>query len=208
VNLYITDYCRIADSKVYLNGLTAFEQPEATDVSLFLKEAFKHFNCNYAKFYKMDALSKLAFLAAEFCITDNITGGGYSAEQLAVILFNASSSLNTDVSFHNSIIDDADFFPSPAVFVYTLPNIMAGEICIRHKIMGESTVFIQKEFDPASMVQMVQSILRKETTQACLTGWVELDKDTKRYDARLFFVEKTDKKLRNINFEPNVIQNL
>ncbi|MBO7645775.1 MAG: 3-oxoacyl-ACP synthase, partial [Prevotella sp.] len=39
----------------------------------------------------------------------------------AVILFNRSSSVIADREFEKTIKDDADFFPSPSLFVYTLP---------------------------------------------------------------------------------------
>lgn len=52
---------------------------------------------------------------------------------------NRSASLDSDRR-HQAIIDAGDGCgASPAVFVYTLPNIMLGQVAIKHGLKGEST---------------------------------------------------------------------
>ena len=68
--LRIKTYCHIKNNSVYINGELAFEYPEANSMHDFLKKAFKHFKPGYAKFYKMDDISKLGFLASEVILKD------------------------------------------------------------------------------------------------------------------------------------------
>jgi hypothetical protein len=56
----------------------------------------------------------------------------------ALVFANRSSSLDTDFKYQESINSQENYFPSPAVFVYTLPNICVGEISIKHKMQTEN----------------------------------------------------------------------
>ena len=79
---------------------------------------------------------------------------------------------------------------SPALFVYTLPNIMTGEICIRHNFKGENAFFIFEKFDAGFIQQYVNNLINNNTLQACICGWVELLED--QYKAVLMLVEKKE----------------
>lgn len=59
-----TKTCTIEHSKITVNGNVVFESQSET-FQEFAKEAYKDLELSYPKFHKMDALSKLAFLAAE-----------------------------------------------------------------------------------------------------------------------------------------------
>ena len=98
------------------------------------------------KFYKMDNLCKLGYVAAEYLLKDT----NYHPKEIGIILANASSSLDTDCKHQAIISKEGDKAASPAVFVYTLPNVVLGEICIRHKIQGENTFFVRRQSDAAS----------------------------------------------------------
>ena len=41
--------------------------------------------------------------------------------------------------FQETIQHADSYYPSPALFVYTLPNIVTGEIAIRNKYYGETS---------------------------------------------------------------------
>jgi hypothetical protein len=81
--------------------------------------------------------------------------------------------------------------PSPALFVYTLPNITIGEISIRNNFKGENAFFIFEQFDAGFIGQYVSSLLNNNNLQVCICGWVELLKE--EYKAALFLVEKVKK---------------
>ena len=88
------------------------------------------------KFYKMDNLCKLGYVAAGYLLKDT----NYRPEEIGIILANASASLDTDCRHQAIINKEGDKAASPAVFVYTLPNVVLGEICIRHKNSGRKYI--------------------------------------------------------------------
>src|ERR1700722_9132791 len=180
---YITASCVIRDNSVYLNGQLLWEAPRA-GVSGFLLSAYQQFGFQYPKFYKMDHLSKLGWLAAELLLRDEPGVLDYEPGDVALVLSNANSSLDTDYKYYATVSD----IPSPALFVYTLPNIMIGEICIRHKFKGENAFFVFESFDAGFIHQYVRDLMENATARACICGWVDVL--GAEYKAVLFLVEK------------------
>ncbi len=129
----------ITHNQVFLNNKVIFESDITQDSTVFFKELYKFLNLNYLKFFKMDPLSKLGFLASELLFQQVECE---SKENFEIILACSSSSLESDLQFQYTINDPNNYFPSPSVFVYTLPNIVIGEIAIRHQIMGNNCMYI------------------------------------------------------------------
>ena len=152
----------------------------------FLLNAYKSFDFVYPKFYKMDALSKLGWLAAEIMLNDSFKQKSYKSEEIGVVLSNANASLDTDVRY----FETTKGFASPSLFVYTLPNVVNGEICIRHHFKGENAFFIQEKFDAEFIEQYVNNLVNNNILQACICGWVDVLKED--YEAMLFLVEKNN----------------
>ncbi|MGX5819570.1 hypothetical protein ACWKWU_15345 [Chitinophaga lutea] len=178
---HITASCIIRDNAVVKNGVRIFEQ--AGTVSEFLRSLYDRFSGQYPKFHKMDLLSKLGWAATEILLQD----GGleqYAPEQRGIVLANASSSLDTDERYAESAKEIA----SPALFVYTLPNIVIGEISIRHKCKGENAFFVSETFDIPFMTGYVRQLLETGAAEAVVCGWVEQYHE--RYEAAFFLVEK------------------
>ena len=149
-----------------------------------MDEAFRHLSVSYPKFYKMDRLSKLGFLGTEVLLQNSSLLTRYTRDQVALVLANASSSLDTDLRFAESM----KTIPSPALFVYTLPNIVAGEICIRHGLKGENAFFILPEFNAKQMADYVTQVMASEKTGACIGGWIEVMGE--HHDVFLYLAEK------------------
>ena len=171
---YIHDYCTIENNEIVLNGTSAFKT-EPTTFGDFSKQAYRNFDIQYPKFFKMDALSKLAFLGAELLLSP-ITSSE-KENNIALILANNSSSLDTDVKYQESISDKENYFPSPAVFVYTLPNICLGEISIRHQLKSENSFFIFDAFNTEFMSHYANILLNSNKADSVLCGWVEFFND-------------------------------
>lgn len=184
----ISGYCTIANGQVSLNGSVVFTGSEAKP-SVLLMEFYKHLSLNYPKFYKMDPLCKLGFLASELLLNGRDLSERYKGEDIGVILYNAASSVESDRQHQQSIQNRDAYFPSPSVFVYTLANIVIGEISIRNKIFGESTFFVEKEFHAPAMFQYVKQLLDEGIMDCCLCGWLEMDGD--HYHAVLYLIEKS-----------------
>lgn len=183
----ISDYCIIRDQAIMLGEKMIWRSTHDSP-SVFLTEAYKQSGISYPKFHKMDNLCKLGFLAAELLLRDKKLEQTYSADETGIILFNASSSMDTDRIHQQTIRDRSAYFPSPSVFVYTLPNIVIGEICIRHKLFGESTFFIEEKFPGQRLFSYVRQLFHDGVIRCCLTGWLELNDNL--CDAVLYLVEK------------------
>ncbi|MBR1498443.1 MAG: 3-oxoacyl-ACP synthase [Bacteroidaceae bacterium] len=157
---------------------------------------------NYPKFHKMDILSRLAFVVAERLLKASSqeaeTGEGQGSE-VDVILFNHSSSVVADRQYLATICEDAEsfiplsrerFFPSPAAFVYTLPNIAASEVAIRHHLHGETSFYILPERDEALMQQILEATLAKTNMRTAISGWVDAESET-NYECELSIYKTT-----------------
>jgi hypothetical protein len=119
----------------------------------------------------MDNLSKLGFLAAELLLKDDVQRF-VPREDVAIICFNRSASLDADTAYQATIQHEDAYYPSPAAFVYTLPNIVTGEIAIRNNFMGETAFYICQEFDAEQVCRIVSSTLN-DTIRTALVAWVE-----------------------------------
>lgn len=182
---HITASCTIGHNKVFKNGKLVFED-QGLDAPSFLIAGYKEQEGKYPKYYKMDNLSKLGFLASEYLLGGVNLQEKYSPEQIGLVLTAANSSLDTDEKYYATVKEMA----SPALFVYTLPNIVAGEICIRNKFKGENTVFLFPEPDAEWLESYVSLLLHTGVLSACLCGWVDYFHDA--YRAHLLLVEKGD----------------
>ncbi|WCT12191.1 ATP-binding protein [Mucilaginibacter jinjuensis] len=134
----------------------------------------------------MDNLSKLGWLASEVLLKDGFDKSKYQPEEIGIVLTNANSSLDADLKYWDSVQDMA----SPSLFVYTLPNIVIGEICIRNGFKGEDALYLTPLFDAAFLQQQVSYLLDNDILKACICGWVDVVGDD--YKSALFLVEKSD----------------
>jgi hypothetical protein len=184
--LKIKTYCHIKNNRICINGELAFEYREASSMHDFLKKAFKHFKPGYAKFYKMDDISKLGFLASEVLLQDK-PYLAYQPEDTGIVISNSQSTLLTDAEFQASIQDDTNFYPSPSVFVYTLPNIMIGEISIRHGFRGENAFYIFENFNANFIADYINQLFLSHKLKACIGGWV--DQSSENYEAFIYWAD-------------------
>lgn len=152
-------------------------------VADWLVEVYKHFGFDYPKFYKMDNLSKLGWLATEILLKDGFLKT-YKPEDVGIVFYNKSSSLDTDIKYFETIKTIA----SPALFVYTLPNIVMGEISIRHQLKGENALFVSDKFETGFMHQYVEGLFLGGSLEGCICGWLEFFGNN--VEAGLYLVEK------------------
>lgn len=184
---YISSYVSIKKGEVKVNGVLSYSDTSLGSVD-FLKSVYKYYQMSYPKFYKMDHLCKLAFATSEILLKANPLTQKYAKEDIAIIIANSASSLEIDTEHQNTISDKNNYFPSPAVFVYTLPNILIGEIAIKNSIKGENTFFIFDKFDASFMGSYTNSLLNGNKAKCCIAGWVDFYED--QYEAFLYTIEK------------------
>ena len=135
-----------------------------------LKELYSKYIGNYPKFHKMDLLCQLGFVTIE--ILQQIDDCNID-ENSSVILFNSSSSIATDKEYMQTISDAENYFPSPALFVYTLPNIVLSEIAIKNQIKGETAFYILPQKNLSLIDKIVESTLIDDTIKTLVTGWID-----------------------------------
>ncbi len=184
-NLHIISSCVISNNIVAKNNEQIFSS-DTDSVQSFLLSVYHHLKIDYPKFYKMDSLSKLGFLASEVLLKDE-KDSIVHLEKTGLVLCNANASLDADLKYFESAKEIA----SPALFVYTLPNIVMGEICIRNKFKGENAFFISEKFDAGFIHQYISELFANNILKLCVCGWVDLLQEN--YKAVLFLVSTKSK---------------
>ena len=182
------------------NANEKLDEQEGAGHHSLLTSLYRQMIGNYPKFYKMDGLSRLGFVASEILLnaekgdTDverREEEGERLLEERAIIFFNHSSSIASDRNYKESINDKDNYFPSPSIFVYTLPNIVTGEIAIRNHFHGETSFFILPDKDERMMEEILQASCRDAQSKSFLTGWIDYE------DERHFEADLKIKKMRN-----------
>ena len=173
--MIISHTSNLAHNQVNRNGQNIFSIDRDVTFSDFIKEAYKSLNLAYPKFYKMDHLCKLAFVGAEVLLDGIDLLQKYNKEDIALVFLNRASTMNTDKDHQLSVDSRANYFPSPAIFVYTLPNIMLGEICIRHKFFGENLLLVSDKFDTELLYRQTKLLFDTNKAKAAIVGWVDIE---------------------------------
>lgn len=178
----------ILDQQKLWEGKKELGKQEGQEHHSLLTSLYKQMIGNYPKFYKMDGLSRLGFVASEILLNAE---KGETDKERAIIFFNHSSSIASDRNYKESINDKDNYFPSPSIFVYTLPNIVTGEIAIRNHFHGETSFFILPDKDERMMEEILQASCRDAQSKSFLTGWIDYE------DERHFEADLKIKKMRN-----------
>ena len=138
--------------------------PTGTDLSALYRERVG----DYPKFFKMDLSSKLGFL-----LTEMLVGGDPDRfeprDDRAVLMFSRWGCLSNDRKYEQTVEE----FPSPALFVYTLPNVVTGEIAIRNKFRGESSAYVLDGPDFEEMAAVIGQAFSDRSTRSAVCGWLD-----------------------------------
>lgn len=163
---------QIVSGRLYVDGRMAAGSDSEGEQAL--ADIYRSLAVSWPKFFKMDCLSKLGFLAAE--VLSGKTGALACSEPLpertAVMIACSHSSLDDDVRY-SATLSPGECWPSPALFVYTLPNIVTGEIAIRHKLYGETICYVSGNFREDMMRGFVQDMLGSGRCDAVIWGWAD-----------------------------------
>lgn len=167
------DYVALNQGFVSVNGRVL--EHEETGNAL-LSELYRAHIADWPKFFKMDTLSKAGFVASEllFKETGNRRCGTEEfIQNQAIVLFGSTASLCADRNYQETIQDKENYYPSPALFVYTLPNIVTGEIAIRNHFRGETSFYVLDDADASQMAFHLACAFDDPVTESILTGWVD-----------------------------------
>jgi hypothetical protein len=183
----ITSYCRLNNQLLDIDG--NIQRFESNKIDVIFNELYRGSSIDYPRFFKMDDLSKLGMLGIEL-LSQKIDGfDSYADDEIAMVFMNVDSSLETDVK-HQKMLDEKRN-TSPAVFVYTLPNIVMGEIAIRKEWFGENLFILAPDFNLENWLKEVQLMFTTKKAKAVVGGWINVFQG--QFDLRLFFVENETK---------------
>lgn len=172
MKIFVKAYVSISDDQVLVNGEPLTIQSE--EGKSWLANIYYSAGFQVPKFFKMDNLCKAGFLGAELLMSQLGMVPEEPKKDWSVILMSHSGSLDDDTIYQQTIQTADNYFPSPAVFVYTLSNIVTGEIAIRHKIMGESSCFIAEKYTPATACDLATNgFLPEKGIRNQIFGWCE-----------------------------------
>lgn len=179
-----THTVRLTPTSLNIDGRDVSAQETGASLLTWLYK--QHVN-DYPKYYKMDGLSRLGLIATELLLKQEGHQRFEACEDRAVILFNNSSSVGADRKYLASIAE-TDYFPSPSVFVYTLPNIVTGEIAMRNLYHGETSFYITNRRDDQLAWDVVCASFADPATKSIIGGWIDYQDDS-HFEANLYIVE-------------------
>lgn len=159
----------MARGQLLVDGRAILPDDAARDFDTLAREAYHKLEAPNVKFFKMDDLCKMGYIGAEYLL-QGIDADEETLRDAAILLANRSASLDTDIKYVRSMEANE---ASPAKFVYTLPNIVIGEICIRHKIMGETLFVITPWRDMESLKRLASEALDTSRSKQLICGWCE-----------------------------------
>lgn len=167
MNTFISDFVRIRNAEVIKNGEKIFQL--SAEPELQAAECYRLLKMSYPKFFKMDLLAQWGMVTAELLL-ENSSPLPADPYRMALWFQNITASSHADQAYQKTIQD----IPSPALFVYTLPNIVMGEIAIRHKIKGENTFIVSKQFSPEPLVEYAQTLFDQDIADELILAFLEI----------------------------------
>lgn len=179
---------QIEPGHVNLNG-TDLTLPTNTEGGL-LTALYRQYINDYPQFFKMDGLSKVAFVASELLLASVDEERFVDRDDRAIILVGVSGTLSTDKHYQETINDKSNYYPSPSLFVRTLPNIAISEIAIRNHYHGETMfLMVDETSDFWDKIRMLVS--ETPDVKDAICGYVSYE-DENDYEAILFLKNKEE----------------
>ena len=164
----------IAGGKILVDGRDVLGDDVERDFGTLVRDAYHALGDQNLKFFKMDDLCKMGYIGAEYLLR-GIEACEAERREMAILMANRSASLDTDIVYIGQMEEGT---ASPAKFVYTLPNIVIGEICIRHKIQGENLFVVMPQRDDEKLRHMATRMLDLSRAKMVICGWCEKLADT------------------------------
>ncbi len=170
----------VEPGRIERNGLEWFHAETEGDFGRFLRDAHRVLSPNDERFARLDDLCKLGVVAAEVLLDGIAVEDGY---RFAVLLGNEWGSEQSDKRHWQYLQEYGS--ASPSVFVYTLPSIVVGEICIRNGLKGDNTFVVAAESGLPELYGYARILLEQGYADYCMVGWCEAAGATPKADMRL-----------------------
>jgi len=148
--------------------------PEDKGAAL-LPELYKKYLADGSRFFKMDHFSRLAYVGTGLLAKDALEG--CAPEDIGLLIFTLNGSVLADRKHLSTFSKPDEYYPSPAIFINTLPNVVLGEIAVTHRIQGETTLVMLPGRDEAIMDTILAATLAATRPSVLITGWVDCESE-------------------------------
>ena len=157
--------------------------------SALITEIFKMHLADGSRFFKMDLYSRLAYVGTGLLAKASLDAS--LPEDRALLIFTQNGSILADRKHLSTFSNPDEFFPSPAVFINTLPNVVLGEIAMKNDIKGETTLVMLPERDETAVQTVIDATLSATLPSAMICGWVDCDaEDSFTADLKLLKIKQ------------------
>jgi hypothetical protein len=165
---------------VRVNGQLWHQGDQTDEFPAFTREIYKKLEMNYLKFYKMDDACKQGIVCGELLVRSVQDFDQIEHDRIGICIGGAYGSLDTDQRYFASYGLQDGSIPSPGLFVYTLPNILIGELCIRHKITGEQACFVVRQTQLECLYLYTRTLFDMQLVDTCIVGWNDVYRGSNR----------------------------
>lgn len=141
-----------------------------------ITELYKTHLPDYPRFYKMDLMCRIGVVATELLLQAEGSSDEEHPMDRAVVILGRTGSLHADMAYLPTIAE-GNYYPSPERFIYTLPNIVAGEIAIRHHYHAETIYCSLPRRNALVESQICQSVFTDEAVGSAIFGWLDCQGD-------------------------------
>ncbi|MCP4121057.1 MAG: hypothetical protein GY751_04835 [Bacteroidetes bacterium] len=165
--------CELNSRGLFKDGIlekSVSQKISQEEVNLLVKQIYRDLDIGYRKFYKMDIYCKTAMVLNHLLPKPGLESS--DPGRVGVFLANKTGCTATDINYFKENTN-TDFWASPAKFVYTLPNIMIGELCIKNGIQGENLYFNMIDFNKENLINAVELHVLGTDTDYALCGWID-----------------------------------
>ena len=136
-----------------------------------ISDLFKKHLADGSRFYKMDLFSRLAYVGTGLLAKDSLKD--CQPEDVALFIFTENGSVLADRKHLSTFSNPEEFYPSPAIFINTLPNVVLGEIAVKNQIKGETTLVMLPARDDETIERIIQVSLSSTHPSVMIYGWVD-----------------------------------
>lgn len=168
-------YSRLKYNMFIVDGLliSKLSEEEAKTTSERLNLFYKKAGFKYPKFFKMDPLCKAGMLCL-MPFADYLHAHPKGSEG-GLLVFTDSGCRMADEEHLRLMRESAT---SPAVFVYTLPNIVLGEWSIFSRWVGYGQCFLINAFKTSYLAERISAFKADFPGAPVLAGWLSVSEDS------------------------------
>ena len=144
--MLIKSYCRITNHSVIVDGerMPAMEKHmNGHDVDGDLNNVYAQMGVDYHNYKNLDTHSKLGFITAELLMEANGYDPDTEKHDMGVVIYSRSGCLGADYEFVRVI---EGLSSNERAYERVIPNSICSTIVCRHKIGGESGIFLSDGF--------------------------------------------------------------